>query len=126
MEHVIWLIWVALMILVLAGGWKMFTKAGKPGWAIIIPIYNLIVMLEIAGKPIWWVILFFIPLVNIVVSVLMSIAIAENFGQGAGFGIGIWLLPFIFVPILGFGSAKYLAGDEPAAAPPTPERQPAE
>ena len=52
MEHVIWLIWVALMILVLAGGWKMFTKAGKPGWAIIIPIYNLIVMLEIAGKPI--------------------------------------------------------------------------
>jgi len=101
------LIWLAILIVVFAGVWKTFTKAGKPGWGAIIPIYNIILLLEIAGRPIWWIILFFIPLVNIIVAILVPIDIAKNFGKGIGFGLGLAFLGFIFFPILGFGSAQY-------------------
>lgn len=101
------LIWLAILVLVIAGMWKVFVKAGKPGWACLIPIYNVIVLLEIAGKPLWWIILFFIPLVNFVVLILVSIAVAEKFGKGAGFGLGLAFLPMIFFPVLGFGDAHY-------------------
>ena len=77
------------------------------GWAAIIPIYNLIVLLQIAGKPLWWFFLFLIPIVNLVMAILVCIAVAEKFGKGAGFGVGLALLGFIFFPILGFGSAQY-------------------
>ena len=97
-----------IMVVMIAAMWKMFTKAGQPGWAAIIPIYNLIVLLQIAGKPVWWFILFLIPLVNFVIIILVSIDVAKAFGKGAGFGIGLWLLPFIFYPILGFGGAQYV------------------
>ena len=95
---------------VVAGFWKTFEKAGKPGWGAIIPIYNLILLLEIAGKPNWWIILFFIPVVNVVVAIIMHNEVAGKFGKGAGFGLGLALLPPIFYPILGFGSAQYRAG----------------
>lgn len=98
---------LAIIIGVIAGFWKTFTKAGKPGWAAIVPIYNVIVLLQIAGKPLWWIILFFIPVVNVVISILASLAVAEKFGKGGGFGVGLALLPMIFYPILGFGSAQY-------------------
>jgi uncharacterized membrane protein YhaH (DUF805 family) len=101
------LIQLAVAVVVIAGGWKMFVKAGKPGWAILVPIYNIIVMLDIVGKPAWWVVLFLIPVVGLIVSILVCIELAKAFGKGAGFGIGIALLGFIFVPILGFGSATY-------------------
>jgi len=104
---VVLVIYLVIIVASLAGLWKTFEKAGKPGWAAIIPIYNTIVLLEIAGKPIWWILLLFIPCVNFVVFLLICIDVAKNFGQGAGFGIGLWLLPFIFYPMLGFGSAKY-------------------
>jgi len=91
----------------IASMWKIFTKAGKPGWAAIIPIYNLIVLLEIAGKPLWWFILMLIPFVNIVVFIMVLVSIARNFGKGVGFAIGMLLLPFIFYPMLGFGDARY-------------------
>lgn len=97
-----------IVLVVIAGIWKTFEKAGKPGWAAIIPIYNIIVLLEIAGKPIWWIILFLIPCVNIIVSLLVFIAVAKAFGKSEVFGIGLWLLGFIFFPILGFGDAKYV------------------
>ena len=103
----IWIIYLAVIILDIAGGWKVFTKAGKPGWAAIIPIYNYIVALEIAGRPLWWFILFFIPIVNIVVGIIVAIDIAKAFGKGTGFGVGLALLSFIFIPILGFGDAQY-------------------
>lgn len=67
-------------------------------------------MLEIAGKPIWWIILFFVPVVSLVISILMCLAIAERFGKSAGFGVGLALLGFIFFPILGFGDAQYQGG----------------
>ncbi len=101
------LVWLGLMVIVIAGMWKVFTKAGEPGWAAIVPIYNGIVMLKMCGKPLWWIILFFIPIVNLVAAILVCIALAERFGKGVGFAIGLVLLPFIFIPILGFGDATY-------------------
>ena len=87
--------------------WRVFTKAGQPGWAAIIPIYNTIVMLQVAGKPVWWIFLFLIPLANLIVYILMQAGVAKNFGKGTGFAIGLILLNFIFLPILAFGSALY-------------------
>ena len=98
---------LAIAVVVVAGFWKTFAKAGKPGWGAIIPIYNGILLLEIAGRPIWWIILLLIPLVNIVVGIIVSIDVAKNFGKGVGFGLGLVFLGFIFYPILGFGSAQY-------------------
>ena len=100
-------IYLAIVVVIIAGVWKVFVKAGQPGWAAIIPIYNLIVLLQVAGKPLWWFFLFLIPIVNLDMLILVSIAVAEKFGKGAGFGVGLALLGFIFYPILGFGSAQY-------------------
>jgi hypothetical protein len=94
-------------VLVIAGLWKIFTKAGKPGWAAIIPIYNLITLLQIAGKPLWWILLLFIPVVNIVIIVMIWISVAKAFGKGTGFALGLMFLSPIFVPILGFSDAQY-------------------
>jgi hypothetical protein len=100
-------IWLAIAILAIAGMWATFAKAGKPGWGAIIPIYNCILLLEIAGRPIWWIVLLLIPVVNFVIAIIVFIDVAKNFGKGAGFGLGLAFLSFIFFPILGFGSAQY-------------------
>lgn len=100
-------LWLAILILMIAAMWKVFEKAGKPGWAAIVPIYNLIVLCEIAGKPAWWVVLLLIPFVNIVAGIIVVIALAKNFGKGAGFGIGLLLLPMVFYPMLAWGDARY-------------------
>jgi hypothetical protein len=97
----------AFALLIVASVWKVFVKAGKPGWASLIPIYNVIVLLEITGKPIWWIILFCIPFVNFIAALLVMIPLAEKFGKGAGFGIGLVFLSFVFFPILAFGDAQY-------------------
>ena len=110
---VIMLVYLVILIALIAGMWKTFTKAGQPGWAAIIPIYNIIVWLQICGRPVWWIILLLIPIVSLVIFIIVSIDLAKSFGKGAGFGIGIFLLGFIFIPILGFGSASYTG---PAAA----------
>jgi hypothetical protein len=104
---VILIVWLVIVILLIASMWKVFSKAGLPGWGVLIPIYNLYLMCKLAGKPGWWLILMFIPLVNFIIGIMLAIGIAQNFGKGAGFGIGLILLPFIFYPILGFGSAQY-------------------
>jgi len=72
-----------------------------------VPIYNIIVLLKIAGKPVWWIILLFVPFVNFVIGILAAIGVAKNFGKGAGFGIGLVFLPFIFYPILAWSDAQY-------------------
>ena len=100
---------LAIAVVYIAGLWKTFDKAGKPGWAAFIPIYNVFLWLDIAGRPIWWIILLLIPLINIVVGIIMSIDIARNFGKGVGFGLGLAFLGVIFYPILGFGNARYQA-----------------
>ena len=106
---------VALLIalLVIVAMWKVFTKAGQPGWASIIPIYNLYVWCKIVGRPWWWILLMLIPVVNFIILIILCIDMAKSFGKGAGFGIGLALLGIIFWPILGFGSAQYQG---PAAA----------
>ncbi len=104
---------IVLIVLMIASMWKVFTKAGKPGWAAIVPFYNIIVLLEIVGRPWWWLLLMFVPLLNFVIAIIVYIDLAKSFGKGAGFAIGLLLLPFIFFPILAFGDAEYLG---PAAA----------
>ena len=101
------IIYGVIVILMIVSQWKVYTKAGKPGWAVIIPIYNMIVLLEIVDKPIWWFILMLIPFVNLIILIIVSLELAKKFGQSAGFAVGLILLPIIFYPILGFGSAKY-------------------
>ena len=110
MRSLFWLVWLAVVIVCVAGIWKTFEKAGKPGWACLVPIYNALVLLQIAGKPAWWFLLFLIPFVNLVVAIIVMIEIARRFGKGPGFGIGLAFLGFIFFPILGFGNAQYSAG----------------
>ena len=102
---------LAVVVLVIAGMWKVYSKAGQPGWASIIPIYNVVVLIQIAGRPVWWVLLFFVPVVNLIISIVVSLDVAKNFGKGAGFGVGLALLGFIFYPILGFGDAEYQPGE---------------
>lgn len=96
-----------LIIVVIIGGWKVFDKAGEPGWASIVPIYSFVVLLKIIDKPLWWIILMFVPPVNLVIAIICCIELAKKFDKGAGFGIGLAFFSFIFVPILGFGSAQY-------------------
>jgi hypothetical protein len=87
--------------------WKIYTKAGKPGWACIVPIYGTIVLLEIVGKPWWWLFLFFIPFVGLIFAIIMVHNLSLSFGKGAGFTLGLLFLSPIFIPILAFGSAEY-------------------
>ena len=98
---------LAICGVMLASMWKLFVKAGKPGWACLVPIYNVVVMLQIAEKPVWWLLLYLIPLVGTVVVVIVTIEFAKAFGKGVGFGIGLILLGFIFYPLLAFGDAEY-------------------
>jgi hypothetical protein len=96
-----------IAVIIIAAMWKIFTKAGQPGWACLIPIYNIYVLCQIVGRPGWWVILMFIPFVNFIIGIILCIDLAKSFGHGVGFGLGLVFLGFIFYPILGFGSAQY-------------------
>lgn len=113
---VVWVIYFAFIILMIASMWKIFTKAGQPGWAVLIPIYNLYVLCKIGGRPGWWLLLMFIPFVNLIIFIILYVDIAKAFGKGAGFAVGMLLLPFIFFPILAFGSAQYQGPAAPTAA----------
>src|SRR5438552_18445193 len=86
----------------IAAWWKIFTKAGQPGWACIIPIYNLYVWCKIVGRPWWWILLMLIPFVNFIILIILIIDLAKRLGTGVGFAIGLLLLPVISFPILGF------------------------
>ena len=104
---IILLIQLAIVVLIVAAFWKIFVKAGQPGWAAIVPIYNLYILCKITGRPAWWLILFLIPFVNIIASIILSLDVAKAFNKGTGFAVGLILLGFVFYPILGFGSAQY-------------------
>ena len=104
---VVLLVQLAIFVAIIAGMWKVYTKAGQPGWACIVPIYGFIVLLKIVDKPVWWVILMFIPLVNLIIGIIVFMELAKKFGKGAGYGIGLLFLGFIFMPMLGFSDAQY-------------------
>ncbi|MEM1415570.1 MAG: DUF5684 domain-containing protein [Myxococcota bacterium] len=108
---------LAMMVLCIAGIWRVFAKAGEPGWACLVPIWNLIVLVRIAGVPGWYVVLLFFPLVNIVGSVLIGIGVAKAFGQSEAYGVGLAFLAPIFYPLLGFGPNEYIG---PGGIPATP------
>lgn len=100
--------YLVFVVLVIAGLWKTFDKADKPGWGAIIPIYNAYLIIKIAGRPGWWLLLYLIPIVNLIVHIVISLDVAKAFGKSAAFGIiGLWLFSFIGFLMLGFGDAKY-------------------
>ena len=99
---------VLFLLLPVIALWKLFEKANKPGWAAIIPIYNLIVFMEIIGKPWWWIILWIIPYLNIIWIIWGWNLMVKSFGKTEGFTVGVILLGIIFIPILGFGNSKYI------------------
>jgi Family of unknown function (DUF5684) len=113
----IMIVYMVVLVVAIVAMWKVFTKAGQPGWAILIPIYNMYILTKIAGKPGWWVVLMLIPFVNIVILLLLAIDIAKAFGKSTAFGIvGLFLFSIIGYLILGFGSARYVGPAAPAVA----------
>lgn len=103
-------------VLVVIPLWAIFAKAGEPGWQALIPIWNTIVIIKIAGKPIWWIILLIIPIVNIIVWIVVLYGLSLSFGHGGGFTVGLVFLSLIFYYILAFDSSRY-QGPAGAAAP---------
>ena len=101
------LFYLVIWVLVIISFWKIFEKAGKKGWESIIPIYNILMLLEIIGKPWWWILLLLIPGVNLIFGIWMFNLLSIGFGKTEGFTVGLVLLPFIFLPILGFGDDQY-------------------
>jgi hypothetical protein len=106
------IIYLALIIVMVASYWKLFTMAGKPGWAAIVPIYNIIVILEIVGRPMWWILILFVCAP--VFAIVINIDLAKSYGKETGFGVGLILLPIVFLPMLAFSSSTEYVG--PAAA----------
>ena len=104
---VIGIIYVAIIVLLIAAMWKIFVKAGEEGWKCLIPIYNLIVLLKIVGKPWWWLLMMIIPIVNFIFLIWMTNMLSKSFGKEEGFTVGLILLGIVFYPILGFGDAQY-------------------
>jgi hypothetical protein len=108
------LIQLALIAAALAGLWKAFEKMGRKGWEGIVPFYNVYILLQMTGRPVWWLALMLVPLVNVAVFIIVSIDVARGFAKGTGFGLGLGLLGFVFWPILGFGDAKWQGAPQPA------------
>jgi len=107
---------IILGIFVVVCIWRIFTKAGEPGWYSIIPLWNTIVMLKIAGRPWWWLILFLIPFVNLVFLILAMVSLAKSFGRSTMFGIiMLTFCSFIGLAMLAFGGSRYVGpGGQPA------------
>ena len=114
------LVGFAIGLLSLIAMWRIFSRAGQPGWAAIIPIYNTLTLLRIVGRPGWWFLLFLVPFVNIVVVMMLCIDLARSFGKSDGYGLALFFLAPIFFPALGFSNARYVgpsAAPQPAYAP---------
>jgi len=104
----LYLVYIALIAFYFACWWKIFVKAGKPGWAAIIPVYNILVIFEITTLPWWFLLLMFVPILNLVVLISVAFGLANVFGKSTGFGFSLLFLPFIFIPILAFNNDKYI------------------
>ncbi len=101
------LVGIVLYILLIIGLWKMFEKAGEPGWTSIIPLVNIYKLYKIGWGCGWLFLLTVIPIVNLVFHIVLSIKLAKSYGMGAGFAVGLIFLPSIFYMILGFSDARY-------------------
>ncbi|HEY7059951.1 MAG TPA: DUF5684 domain-containing protein [Chloroflexota bacterium] len=107
------LIGLLVAIIVIAAQWVIFAKAGRAGWAAIIPIYNTLVLIWLVGRPWWWLLLLLVPLLNIIIGIILANDLSSSFGHGIGFTLGLIFLAPIFFLILAFGSSEYRG---PAAA----------
>ncbi len=105
------LIGLTVAAVMIASMWKLFVKAGKPGWAAIVPIYNVVVMLEIIGRPIWWIVLFFIPVVSFFAGIIIALEFAKAYGKDLLWGLGIVFLGIVFLPLMAFGDTQYQGPD---------------
>lgn len=101
-------IYLAFAVLWFASMWRLYEKAGQPGWAAIVPIYNLVVFMRVIGKPWWWFLLWFVPGIGIIWFIWSWNLMVKSFGKSEGYTVGCLLLPFVFVPILAFGDSEYI------------------
>ena len=101
------LVVLVLLVIFFTSLWKIFSKAGRPGWLSLVPIVNVYNLILIANRPGWWILLFLIPIINVVVAIVVTIDVANKFGKGSLFGVGMIVLPFIFYPLLAFSDANY-------------------
>jgi hypothetical protein len=119
------LFYVVFLVVYAIASWQMYVKAGEPGWKALIPFYNWYILLKIVGRPGWWLILFFIPFVNIVIWIIVMVDLSKSFGHGGAFAVGLIFLSFIFILILGFGPSRYLGPAGPEGGSMTPPPMPA-
>ncbi len=109
----VWLLFsLAITLLMVVGLWKIFTKAGKAGWLSLIPLVNMVILAQIVGWDGLKILALFVPFLNIIFGLILFLDLARAFGKGSGFGVGLFLLPVIFIPMLGFDSSTYL-GPQP-------------
>ena len=99
---------LALGVLLIVSMWMIFKKAGKPGWAAIVPFYNIYVEYEITWGSGWRFLMLLIPFYNIILAIQTQVKLAKAFGKGGGFAVGLIFLPYVFQPILAFSDAAYL------------------
>jgi hypothetical protein len=127
------LAYLAVVAFLLVAMWKIYSKAGQAGWKALVPIYNTLVMLQMVGRPMWWIVLLFIPFVNIIFAIIITNDLSKSFGKDVAWTVGLILLPFVFYPILAFGKSQYVGPGgvghhaAPQATPfsPTPPTPPA-
>ncbi|MDA8274886.1 MAG: DUF5684 domain-containing protein [Actinomycetota bacterium] len=106
---------IGFVALEVIGLWGVFAKSGRPGWWALVPVFDLFVLLRVVGRPWWLAVLFFVPVVDVVVAIVVFHALAKSFGKGVAYTVGLLVLGFVFVPVLGFGSAEYLGPGGAAA-----------
>ena len=105
---------ILIVVFSYAGLWGIFKKAGRPGWASIIPVYSDIVLLQMADRPIWWLFLLFLPFVNIIFNIVIWLDILRAFRKPQWHIILAVFLPFLYFPYLGFSDSEYFKGfDKP-------------
>jgi hypothetical protein len=105
----LWFIWLLYVVILIIGIWKMFEKAGEPGWKSIVPVYNTYTLLRISGRNGWWFLGLFIPLVNLFVLIRLALDLAKHYGKSTVFAVfGLMIFTAIGYLMLGFGDAKYV------------------
>ena len=108
MEALWTVVWLAVTVVLVVAMWKLFTKAGRPGWASLIPFYNMVNLLQISGRSGWWLLALWVPFLNFFVAIRLVFDLAKAFGKGVGFGFGLLFLSPVFIPVLAFGDARYV------------------
>jgi hypothetical protein len=113
---------IALVVLIYGAWWKLFAMAGKPGWAALIPIYNLYMITQIVGREGWWVFVYW--LVPVFGWFMVCYDLARSYGKDTGYAVGMFLLGVLFFPMLGFGKETRYVGPAAGGATPPPPSYP--